>query len=149
MRVVKIVLNQCLLRCYFCLESKKNVVTDRLIDLIILLAKYYIFLCKLQGSTPITKIFIKSLKQRYIVEKYASLACNRNHSFNLEWLPYLKLTQADQLGKHCIVTMIMGNILQFNLPTFACLYCVIWVCICWCMGDLHHVIRCDLLSTFY
>ncbi|WP_419627691.1 hypothetical protein, partial [Thiolapillus sp.] len=74
---------------------KENVVTDRVIDLIILLAKYYIFKCKLQGSTPIAKIFIKSLKQRYIVEKYASLVCNRNHSFNLEWLPYLKLTQAD------------------------------------------------------
>ena len=74
---------------------KENVVTDRVIDLIIILAKYYIFKCKLQGSTPIAKIFIKSLKQRYIVEKYASLVCNRNHSFNLEWLPYLKLTQAD------------------------------------------------------
>ena len=73
---------------------KENVVTDRVIDLIIILAKYYIFKCKLQGSTPITKIFIKSLKQRY-VEQYASLVCNRNHSFNLEWLPYLKLTQAD------------------------------------------------------
>ncbi len=42
-------------------------------------------------------------------------------------------------GKHTLV----------YLPTFACLYCVIWVCTCWWMGDLHHVIRCDLPGTFY
>ena len=132
----KTTLNESCENCFepICTETlvlfgvKENVVTDRVIDLIILLAKYYIFLCKLQGSTPITKIFIKSLKQRYIVEKYASLVCNRNHSFNLEWLPYLKLTQADQLRKHCIVTMIMGNILQFILPMFAC-YIVLFGCV--------------------
>ena len=52
----------------FCLDQ--NVQTDRRFDLIILMAEFHIFKSKLQKGGPNFNIFIHSLKQRAVTEKY-------------------------------------------------------------------------------
>ncbi|XP_070180397.1 uncharacterized protein [Littorina saxatilis] len=68
-----------------------NVNTDNVLDLIILLGKYYIYKCKLQGSVPLLSGFLKILKQRYYIEKKLNFIRNRNVEFLSEWLPYANI----------------------------------------------------------
>ena len=49
---------------------KQNVVTDKPFDLLLLSAKYHIYLCKLNKTFPNVQVFIKQFKLRYILEKY-------------------------------------------------------------------------------
>lgn len=63
-------------------------VSDPVIDLFILMAKYYLHKCKLQGSRPIISVFHAVLRQRYTVEKYYSQLCQKSHEFNMKWYPY-------------------------------------------------------------
>ena len=55
----------------------QNVQTDRRFDLIILMAKFHIFKSKLQKGKPNVNIFIHSLKQRAVIEKYCINCCFR------------------------------------------------------------------------
>ena len=65
--------------------------TDTVADLIILLAKQYIFKCKLDRSLPCLNMFIKELKYRYKIEEYnAKITCN-TMQFNKDWLFYKQL----------------------------------------------------------
>ena len=59
----------------FCLDQ--NVQTDRRFDLIILMAKFHIFKSKLQKGKPNVNIFIHSLKQRAVIEKYCIAASDQ------------------------------------------------------------------------
>ena len=52
------------------LGSKANVVTDRVLDLCILLAKYTIFIAKLHGIIPHLNVFTRFLKTRVVLEIY-------------------------------------------------------------------------------
>ena len=45
--------------------TKKTVETDVVMDLIILLAKFYLYKCKLQKSVPVLNAFINGIKTRY------------------------------------------------------------------------------------
>ena len=55
----------------------QNVQTDRRFDLIILMAKFHIFKSKLQKGKPNVNIFIHSLKQRAVIEKYCIAATDQ------------------------------------------------------------------------
>ena len=55
----------------------QNVQTDRRFDLIILMAKFHIFKSKLQKGKPNVNIFIHSLKQRAVIEKYCIAASDQ------------------------------------------------------------------------
>ena len=55
----------------------QNVQTDRKFDLIILMAKFHIFKSKLQKGKPNVNIFIHSLKQRAVIEKYCIAATDQ------------------------------------------------------------------------
>ena len=52
------------------LGSKANAVTDRILDLCILIAKYNIFIAKLHGAIPHLDVFTRFLKNRAVLEKY-------------------------------------------------------------------------------
>ena len=47
-------------------------ITDNMFDLIILLAKQYLYRCKFEQSVPLVSVFRKQLKLRHKLEKYNS-----------------------------------------------------------------------------
>ena len=51
----------------------ENVQTDKVLDFIILHAKYFVYKCKLQNTLPCCQSFMGSLKYAYNVEKFAAL----------------------------------------------------------------------------
>ena len=70
---------------------KSNTFTDKVMDLIILLAKWHIYKCKLLNTSPQVMAFKNILKSRYVIEKYSSaIQCNST-KFASNWLMYLPL----------------------------------------------------------
>ena len=65
--------------------------TGRVLDLIVLQAKFLIFKCKLQGSTHSITVFEKVIKQRYTLEKFSSFLQNKRTLFDKEGFPYFDL----------------------------------------------------------
>ena len=64
------------------------VCTDNVSDLIILLAKLFIYRCKVQGKNLILRMFKQYIYNRYCIEKY--LARN-SPEFKTRWDPYLEI----------------------------------------------------------
>ena len=73
------------------LGSKENVVTARVLDLRILIAKYNIFIWKLYGTIPHENIFVSYVKNRSAVEKYYCLVNSRQSNFFVDWMLYSSL----------------------------------------------------------
>ena len=62
--------NVTLLKELIILGVTANLVTDRIIDMCILIAKYHIYTSKLQGATPHLNAFVRNMKNRLEVENY-------------------------------------------------------------------------------
>ena len=62
--------------------------TDKIFDLIILVAKFYIYRCKVQNKPLNIHIFIKEIYRRYLIEKIIS---KNSISFKNNWTPYVPL----------------------------------------------------------
>ena len=62
-----------------------NIKTDKNCILIILLAKYYVYRCKVQSVTLNTNIFVKELYHRYSIERIIN---KNSNNFKIEWAPY-------------------------------------------------------------
>ena len=73
------------------LGSKANVVTDRILDLCILIAKYNIFISKLHGTIPHLNVFTRFLKNRAVLEKYHYTLNGRPNKFHADWMLYSSL----------------------------------------------------------
>ena len=73
------------------LGSKANVVTDRILDLCILIAKYNIFISKLHGTIPHLNVFTRFLKNRAVLEKYYYMLNGRPNKFQADWMLYSSL----------------------------------------------------------
>ena len=71
--------------------TAENLVTDQVIDYIILLAKYQIYTCALKDTEPTLQHFIQTLKYRYSVLKLSALKKATHAKFAQKWLPYLPL----------------------------------------------------------
>ena len=70
-----------------------NIYTDKVCDLFILMAKNYIYRCKVQNIMLNRYIFIQEFYRRYCIEKFI----NKNSiGFQNSWCPYLKLFQSLQ-----------------------------------------------------
>ena len=69
----------------------KNVQYDSTLYFIILLAKQYIYFCKLDNSMPILNVFIRKLKTRYETEEYISRKTLTYNDFVIKWVPYKSL----------------------------------------------------------
>ena len=64
-------------------------VLTKLLDWFILLAKYHILHSKANNSSLLIQIFVRTVKQRFSVEKYnAVINCNAV-SFDKEWALYI------------------------------------------------------------
>ena len=71
---------------------KENVKTDKPFDLLLIWAKYYIYICQRQGVIPDVNGFIAFSKKRYCVERYASSGnIEQKAKFEHEWLLYKDL----------------------------------------------------------
>ena len=68
-----------------------NIVTDKVMDLIILQAKFYIFKCKLQKSMPVLGVFQKILDRVYSDEKYLAGITGKIVEFCSKWQSYMSL----------------------------------------------------------
>jgi hypothetical protein len=91
-----------ILRCTTCLNLKlgetlvlfgtdKNVKTDPVFDLILLLGKMYIYKCKFDHNLPHIKAFEKYIQARYRIEKYNATIYGKILDFTIKWQPYLRL----------------------------------------------------------
>ena len=72
-----------------------TVITDTIFDLIILLAKQYLYRCKFEHSVPLVSVFWKQLKQRYKLEEYNSKITFTENAFNARWHCYQTLLLED------------------------------------------------------
>ena len=73
--------------------------TDNVCDLIILMAKLFIYKCKVQGRTLNTRSFINEIYTRYCVEKINS---RNSIQFINRWNPYLDLFKSLIVITECI-----------------------------------------------
>ena len=73
------------------LGSKANVVTDRILDLCIFIAKYNIVISKLHGTIPHLNVVTRSLKNRSVLEKYYYTLNDRQNKFHADWMLYSSL----------------------------------------------------------
>ena len=62
--------------------------TDKICDLIILIAKFYIYRCKVQNNILNINVFIQELYKRYHIEKIIN---NNSNAFKNYWTPYSNL----------------------------------------------------------
>ena len=68
--------------------------TDAVTDFITLLAKLYIFKCKVDRRLPCLNLFIKDLKYRYTIEEYnAKINCNTTQ-FDKDWFFHKSLFES-------------------------------------------------------
>ena len=65
----------------------ENVRTDRIFDLLLIIAKYHIFVSKIKNTNPNLNLFINQMKNMYQDEKYY---CSVNHSWKkiADWMLY-------------------------------------------------------------
>ena len=70
---------------------KQNVVTDKNFDLVLLWAKYFIYCCQRQKTTPNLNGFLGVLKKRYDVVRYVAIKSGQLEKFNEGWYPYKAL----------------------------------------------------------
>ena len=73
------------------LGYRNNVFTDKVIDLLIVIAKWHLYKCKLQGREPNIEIFKQEFKERYVIEKHIHTSRSNIDNFNDVWLQYRNL----------------------------------------------------------
>ena len=69
----------------------KYVRTDDVFDLLLLLAKKYIYTCKMTKDLPLYTHFLAILKNRYYIEKHIAAVNMKSLEFRNAWLPYTTL----------------------------------------------------------
>ena len=63
----------------------QNVLTDKILDLIVMLAKFCFYKCKRQETAPNLKVFFFRIpKDRYIVERCLHITTDKLHDFDLQ-----------------------------------------------------------------
>ena len=75
------------------LGCDKNIEIDGVVYFIILLAKQYIYQCKLQSLQPNLPSFLGKLRYRYTIEEYLSRKRCLHSDFTAKWYPYQTLVQ--------------------------------------------------------
>ena len=70
-------------------------ITDKIFDLIILLAKQYLYRCKFEQSVPLISALRKQLNLRHQLEEYNSKITFQENAFNARWHCYRPLLLED------------------------------------------------------
>ena len=73
--------------------SKEQFKSDKVFDLILLLAKFHVYKCKLQDTIPNKAAFVKMLKSRYEIERYNNAVTSNLHRFFVDWVLYMVLIE--------------------------------------------------------
>jgi hypothetical protein len=68
-----------------CFGVQKKSRNDSLINMIILLAKYYIFKCKMENSIPKPDFFLMYVKERKMIEECIAETKNKMNKHNQKW----------------------------------------------------------------
>ena len=76
----------------FGLEDNFNL--EPAFNLILLLAKTFIYACKFNEDKPQMETFKKKVMWRYKIEKYKALIQQRVFNFNLIWYKYISLVES-------------------------------------------------------
>ena len=103
----------------------QNVQTDRVFDLIILMAKFHIF--SNQSCKRENQHFIHSLKQRTVIEKYCIAASDQEERHETQPLSFAELL--------CL------KYDSLSLPTTETL------CVCVCVCELHKLLVCLIFNV--
>jgi hypothetical protein len=69
---------------------RENNTSDKIFDLFLLMAKYHIYTSKIQAVCPHFSVFLRTLKQRFTIEKYNAYLNNKDRIFNRNWGLYQK-----------------------------------------------------------
>lgn len=69
----------------------ERIVTDHVIDFILLVAKFFVYSCTFQDTRPTLRNFVQVLKFRYKIEKSAAIRNAKMGKFELNWMPYMPL----------------------------------------------------------
>ena len=70
------------------LGIEKTTVTDRFLDLLMLMGKHHIFTAKLQGNIPHVNTLIIKIKHRFLAERYYYTVNNLYSKFTHKWPLY-------------------------------------------------------------
>ena len=73
--------------------ASTNITTDKAIDFLILLAKFYIYKCRFIETIPNCVSFILILKKRLEIERISAIRRNKFSQFQMMWYPYRKLLE--------------------------------------------------------
>lgn len=71
----------------------RDIVTDKTMDLIILISKFYIYKCKLNETLPNIQTFLGQLKYRLQIEKIVADTNLTHETFENNWLIYKRLLE--------------------------------------------------------
>ena len=114
----------------------QNVQTDRVFDLIILMAKFHIFKSNLQKGKLNVNIFIHSLKQRAVKEKYCIAASGQEERHETQPLSLVDLLclKYDSLS----VSLSLPTTETLCVCVCACVRAC--VCVCVCVSKLHKLL---------
>ena len=69
----------------------ENVLTDKVIDFILLITKFYIYRCTLQDKLPNLNGFCPYFEMQYLDELYMSKMAGRYEKFTRNWIMYQDL----------------------------------------------------------
>ena len=72
---------------------KEKCMTDSVMDLLILLAKFHIYKSKLQNTIPNKTAFMNILKMRYNIDRFRHITAGDVRAFDDGWLPYRCLVE--------------------------------------------------------
>ena len=67
---------------------KNNFVSDNVMDLLILYAKFFIYKSKLSNTIPTFPAFENFVKYRYNIDKYSAIVNSKIDHFRAKWAPY-------------------------------------------------------------
>ena len=71
--------------------TSKDTFTDNILDLIILLSKFFLYRCKVNSKRPALKPFIEEIKQRHDIEKIISTSTGKYEAHRTSWAPYIDI----------------------------------------------------------
>ena len=71
----------------------KVIKIDGVFAFMLVLAKQYIYKCKLDGTVPCVNVFLRKLFHRYKIEKHNAVLSFMYNEFSARWHPYIPLLQ--------------------------------------------------------
>ena len=79
----------------------ERVVTDPVMDYILLVAKFFVYSCTFKDSIPTLENFVQVLKFRYKIEKNAATRSSKIVGFEQKWMLYMILLNQFEILQEC------------------------------------------------